>query len=206
LELALLLTLPAAIGLAILAQPILTVLLERGAFGPSETAATASALIAYAVGLPAFVLVKVLAPAFFARHDTATPVRVAIVSLVTNLLLTLVLMRFFAHVGVAVALSTAGWLQALLLIVLLARRGHFQFDARSRAHLPRIALAAIGMGIVLTGLRAALEPALAGAMTMRLAALAGLIAAGLGAFLALTLLLGVVGWRDLRGQLRRIPA
>src|SRR5271156_2205533 len=152
LELALLLTLPAATALAILALPILATLFQRGAFGPTEAAATASALIAYAVGLPAFVLVKVLAPAFFARHDTATPVKVAIVSLVTNLLLTLILMRFLAHVGVAIALSAAGWLQAVVLLTLLARRSHFRFDERSRANLPRIALATFGMALVLVGL------------------------------------------------------
>jgi putative peptidoglycan lipid II flippase len=206
LELALLLTLPAATALAILALPILSTLFERGAFGPTEAAATASALIAYAVGLPAFVLVKVLAPAFFARHDTATPVKVAVVSLATNLLLTLVLMRFFAHVGVAIALSAAGWLQAALLTVLLARHGHFHFDARSRANLPRIALATIGMGIVLLALRVVLEPALAGAMALKLAALAGLVTAGLVAFMALILALGVTHWRELRGQFRRLPA
>jgi len=206
LELALLLTLPAATALAILALPILAILFERGAFGPTEAAATASALIAYAVGLPAFVLVKVLAPAFFARHDTKTPVKVAIVSLATNLLLTLVLMRFFAHVGVAVALSAAGWLQAVLLMVLLARRGHFHFDARARANLPRIAFATIGMGAVLLASRVLLAPALGGATVVRLAALAGLVTAGLVAFLALILLLGVVNWRELRGRLRRLPA
>src|SRR5216684_5590943 len=111
-ELALLLTLPEAAAFIVLALPILATLFERGAFGPVETAATASALIAYAVGLPAFVLVKVLAPAFFARHDTATPVKVAILSLATNLLLTVLLMPFWAHVGVAAALSLTGWMQA----------------------------------------------------------------------------------------------
>jgi len=206
LELALLLTLPAATALAILALPILSTLFQRGAFGPTETAATASALIAYAIGLPAFVLVKVLAPAFFARHDTATPVKVAIASLATNLLLTIILMRLFAHVGVAAALSVAGWLQASLLLVLLARRGHFHFDAKSRANLPRLALATIGMGLVLMALRAALAPALGGAATVRLAALAGLVVAGFVAFMALVLLLGVVRWRELWGQFRRLPA
>src|SRR5665213_1142761 len=206
LELALLLTLPAATALAILALPILTVLFERGAFGPRKAAATASALIAYAVGLPAFVLVKVLAPAFFARHDTATPVKVAIVALATNLLLTLVLMRFLAHVGVAIALSAAGWLQAVMLLVLLARRGPFHFAARARATLPRIALATLGMAAVLVVLRSLLDPALAGAVAVRLAALAGLVAAGFAAFTALILLLGVTHWRELRGQFRRQPA
>jgi putative peptidoglycan lipid II flippase len=206
LELALLLTLPAATALAVLALPILSTLFERGAFGATEASATASALIAYAVGLPAFVLVKVLAPAFFARHDTGTPVKVAIVSLATNLLLTLVLMQFFAHIGVAIALSASGWLQATILLVALARRGHFHFDARSRANLPRIALATIGMGVVLVVLRAMLEPALAGSAMARLAALAGLVAAGLAAFMALALLLGIMRWRDLWGQFRRLPA
>jgi putative peptidoglycan lipid II flippase len=206
LELSVLLTLPAATALAILALPILATLFERGAFGPTEASATASALIAYAVGLPAFVLVKVLAPAFFARHDTKTPVKIAIVSLATNLLFTIVLMRFFAHVGVAAALSVSGWLQAALLMTILARRSHFHIDARARVNLPRIALATLGMGAVLVVLRAVLDPALAGAMTLRVAALAGLVAGGLIAFLVLSLLLGVFRWRELLRQFRRLPA
>jgi putative peptidoglycan lipid II flippase len=206
LELAVLLTLPAATALAILALPILATLFERGAFGPREAEATAQALVAYAVGLPAFVLVKVLAPAFFARHDTATPVKVAILSMATNLLLTLLLMRFFAHVGVAIALSAAGWLQAVVLLTLLARRSHFRFDERSRANLPRIALATFGMALVLVGLRAVLETALGGATLEQLAALTGLVAAGFVAFMGLILLLGVTHWRELRGQFRRQPA
>jgi putative peptidoglycan lipid II flippase len=205
-ELALLLTLPAATALAILALPILQVLFERGAFGPRETAATASALIAYSAGLPAFVLVKVLAPAFFARHDTKTPVKVAIVSLTTNLVLTVILMQFFAHVGVAVALSAAGWLQAVILLVLLARRGDFRFDRRARVNLPRIAAATVGMAAVLIGLRFALGPLLAGASAWRLVALTGLVTGGLATFLLLILALGVARWRELRGQFGRQPA
>lgn len=151
-------------------------------------------------------LVKVLAPAFFARHDTKTPVKVAVVSLATNLLLTLVLMRFLAHVGVAIALSASGWLQATLLMTILARRGHFHIDARCRTNLPRIVLATLGMGVALVVLRSLLDPTLAGATTLRLAALAGLVAAGLLAFLLLSLALGVVNWRELRSQFRRQPA
>ena len=205
-ELALLLTLPAATALAILALPILEVLFQRGAFGPGETAATASALIAYAAGLPAFVLVKVLAPAFFARHDTKTPVKVAILSLATNLVLTLILMQFLAHVGVAIALSAAGWLQAAILAAVLAQRGDFRFDRRARANLPRITAATIGMAAVLIGLRVALAPLLTATAAWRLAALAGLVAAGLLAFLLLVLAFGVTGWRELRGQFGRQPA
>ena len=102
-ELALLLTLPAAAGLVVLAHPILAALFERGAFGPVAATETAAALAAYAVGLPAFVLVKVLAPAFFARHDTRTPVKIAVVAVTVNFVLTLLLgvALPFAYVGVA---------------------------------------------------------------------------------------------------------
>jgi putative peptidoglycan lipid II flippase len=202
-ELALLLTLPATAALAVLAQPILSVLFERGAFGPTEAAATASALSAYAIGLPAFVLVKVLAPGFFAQQDTATPVKIAVAAMATNLVMTLLLMQFWAHVGVALALSIAGWLQALSLLVLLARRGHFRLDVRARAKLPRIAAAALGMGAVLLGMRLLLAPALAGPLMLRLGALVALIAAGFVVFALLALVLGVTGWRELRGQLMR---
>jgi putative peptidoglycan lipid II flippase len=206
LELALLLTLPAAAALIVLAQPILAVLFQRGAFGPAATAATAAALAAYAAGLPAFVLVKVLAPGFFAHRNTKTPVKVAVAALALNLGLTLVLMQFLAHVGVAIALSAAGWMQSLALFVLLRRHGHFRLDRRTASKIPRIVAATLGMAAILAGLRLALTPALAGPEVLRLAALAGLVVAGLAAFASLALLLGVADWRELRGQLRRQPA
>jgi putative peptidoglycan lipid II flippase len=205
-ELALLLTLPAAAALIVLAQPILAVLFERGAFGPADAAATAAALAAYAAGLPAFVLVKVLAPGFYAHRNTATPVRVAVAAVTVNFVLTLVLMQFLAHVGVAIALSVAGWVQALVLLVLLERHGHFRLDRRARSNIPRIAAATLVMAAILVALRLLLAPALAGPAILRLGALAGLIAAGLLSFGALILALGVTDLRDLRGRLRRQPA
>jgi putative peptidoglycan lipid II flippase len=205
-ELALLLTLPAAIALAILATPIFSVLFQRGAFGPADTAATAAALAAYAAGLPAFVLIKVLAPAFFARHDTATPVKVAVMAMAINLGLTLILMRFLAHVGIALATTAAGWLNALMLLVLLIRRRHFAFDRRTRRNLPRVGAAALGMGVVLAGLQMALAPMFAGPSMLQVGALIGLVSAGLAVFVVLVLGLGIADWRDLLGRLRRQPA
>jgi len=206
LELALLLTLPAAVALAVLAGPIFAVLFQRGAFNPADTAATAAALAAYAAGLPAFVLVKVLAPAFFARHDTATPVRIAIAAMAVNLGLTIVLMQFLAHVGIALATTCAGWVNALSLLALLLRRGHFRLDRRARRNLPRVAVAALGMGVVLALLRMAAAPAFAEPLLARIAALAGLIGVGLATFALLALVLGIADWRDLLGRLRRQPA
>jgi putative peptidoglycan lipid II flippase len=182
------------------------VLFQRGAFGVADTEATAAALAAYAAGLPAFVLVKVLAPAFFARHDTATPVKVAVAAMAANLCLTLILMQFLAHVGIALATTVAGWINAATLLVLLIRRGHFRFDRRARRNLPRVGAAALGMGVVLALLKIALDPALAGPPLMRVGALAGLVCAGLAAFALLALALGITDWRDILGRLRRQPA
>jgi putative peptidoglycan lipid II flippase len=206
LELALLLTLPAAVALALLASPILSVLFQRGAFSAADTAATAAALGAYAAGLPAFVLVKVLVPSFFARHDTATPVKVAVSAMAANLCLTLVLMQFLAHVGIALATTAAGWINSFTLLVLLIRRGHFRFDHRARRNLPRVGVAALGMGVILLLLRVALAPALAEPPIIRLGALAGLVGAGLASFAVFVLAFGVADWRGLLGRLRGQPA
>ena len=154
-------------------------LFERGAFGPAEAAATAAALAAYAAGLPAFVLVKVLAPGFFAHQNTRTPVKVAVAAMVANLALTIGLMPFLAHVGVALALTLSGWLQALTLLVLLRRHGHFRLDRRARAPDPADrARRRWAWPAIVLGLRLLLEPALAGHAATRLGALALLIAVG----------------------------
>ena len=205
-ELALLLTLPAAAALIVLAEPILAALFQRGAFGPLQTHATAAALAAYAAGLPAFVLVKVLTPGFFAHRNTKTPVKVAVAALTLNLGLTLVLMQFLAHVGIAIALSASGWMQALTLYTLLGRHGHFRLDRRAARTIPRAAAATAGMALILWGLRDMLAPEIAGPPALRLAALAALVVAGLLSCALLGLAFGVTDWRDLRTRLRRLPA
>jgi len=148
----------------------------------------------------------VLVPAFFARQDTATPVRVAVAAVAVNLCLTLVLMQFLAHVGIALATTASGWINALTLLALLIRREHFNFDRRSRRNLPRIGAAALGMGAALVLLRIALAPVFAGPVMLQMGALAGLVCAGLAAFALLALALGIADWRDLLGRLRRQPA
>jgi putative peptidoglycan lipid II flippase len=205
LELALLLTLPAAVALAVAAHPILAVLFQRGAFGPAATTATAEALAAYTAGLPAFVLIKVMAPGFFARHDTATPVKIALAAMLVNVALTFLLgvVSPLAHVGIALATSCAGWVNALLLMLMLHRRGHFTLDVRSRRRLPRILVSALGMGVLVRVLDAVLAHALAGPLLLRLVALAMLVGGGLLGFAALTLLTGAMSWRELNRRLKR---
>jgi putative peptidoglycan lipid II flippase len=123
-----------------------------------------------------------------------------------NLSLTLVLMQFLAHVGIALATTAAGWLNALMLLLLLIQRRHFAFDPRARRNLPRVGLAAIAMGAVLAMLRLALAPMLASSGMVPIAALAALVCGGLATFALLGLGLGLADWRVLLGRLRRLPA
>ncbi|MGD9738052.1 MAG: murein biosynthesis integral membrane protein MurJ [Bauldia sp.] len=148
-EFALALTLPAAIALAVLAEPVIRVLFERGVFTSADTAATAAALTAFAVGLPGFVLIKVFQPAFFAREDTRTPMWFAAISVAVNIAGSLILFPWLQHVGIAVATSAAGWINAIMLAIVLWRRGYFVPDEGLRRRLPLILLAAVLMGAAL---------------------------------------------------------
>jgi putative peptidoglycan lipid II flippase len=206
LELALLLTLPASIALAVAAHPILAVLFQHGRFTAADTAATAPALAAYAAGLPAFVIVKVMAPGFFARQDTGTPVKIAAVTMAVNVALTIGLGLVLAQTGIALALTTAGWVNALSLAAVLHRRGHFALDGRSRRSLPRILLAALGMGVVLALLDHALHGAFVAPLAIQLAALSLLVGGGLLAFAILAVIFGALDWRELQRRLRRRTA
>ena len=125
---AMILTMPAAIALMALAEPIVRVLFERGAFSVLATTQTAEALVAFAAGLPAFVLIRVLQPGFFAREDTLTPTLFAGVSVVINIAISLWLFPSLVHVGIAIATSAAAWINVLMLGATLALRGYFRLS------------------------------------------------------------------------------
>ncbi len=155
LEFAMLLTLPAAAALAVVPCAIVAALFERGAFTAADTPATAYALGIFAVGLPSFVLIKVFSPAYFAREDTKTPMIYATISLTANTIGSIALFFVFKaigwmpHLGIAVATTLGGWLNAGLLYATLAKRGYFISDGRLRRVLPRILLSTIVMSVVL---------------------------------------------------------
>jgi putative peptidoglycan lipid II flippase len=197
LELALLLTVPAAVALVVLSSPIVSVLFERGAFGSEASRATAGALAAYALGLPAYVLIKVLTPGFFAREDTRTPVKIAVVCLVANVLIALALIWWLAHVGIALATALSAWLNAGLLASGLRRDSLLRPDAQLRRRLPRIIGASLAMAL---GLWLA-APWLAGLAPPL--ALALLVAGGGLAFLLLGQLVGALDFGELRRALGR---
>lgn len=155
LEFSMLLTVPAAAALAVVPGEIVQVLFERGAFTASDTAGTASVLAVFALGLPAFVLIKVLSPAYFAREDTRTPMRYAVISLTANTAGSVALFFLFRrlgwlpHLGIAVATAIGGWLNAGLLWATLIQRGHFAVTPTMLRVLMKIVLASAVMGLVL---------------------------------------------------------
>jgi putative peptidoglycan lipid II flippase len=206
LEFAVFLMLPAAVALIVLAEPIIDVLFRRGAFGPVEAKQTAVALQAFALGLPALMLVKSLTPAYYAREDTKTPVKIAALSAVINVVLAAALMLPLRHVGIALAASVANWANAMLLAVVLRRRGFLRLDSRFKRRLPRTLLATGAMAVSLVALSAALAPWFTGLFAERAAALVLLIGAGLAVFGMLAHLCGAARLGELKTLLRRKQA
>jgi putative peptidoglycan lipid II flippase len=210
-EFALLLTLPAALGLVVAAEPIIRVLFERGAFGVADTRATAWALAAFAIGLPSFVLIKVLQPAFFAREDTRTPMRYAVWNMVLNVVGSIVLFVLFEqvglmpHVGIALATSLSGWINAALLWRALAKREHVAADDRLRRNVVLMVLASVGMGVVIGVLVVLLASSLAPAVVVprQAGALALVLTAGLVVYALLIQASGVMRWGDFLRRLVR---
>lgn len=127
-KLALLLTLPSAVSLFVLANPIISVLFERGAFGPIEREATASALSVLSIGLPAFILNKILTPIFFARHDTKTPTKAALLAMLLNVFFSLILIKPLAHVGIALSSSLSSWFNIGILGTILYCKEELRLD------------------------------------------------------------------------------
>ena len=177
-ELALFLTLPAMAALVIAAEPIVRGLFQHGAFDASDTAKCAWALSAFSIGLPAYVLVKVLTPGYYARQDTATPVRYATISIGVNLVGNLILIPLIAHVGPPLATALASTVNVWMLYRTLKQRGDFVADAQLKRRIPRLAIAAILMGAALFAGDRLLDPWLTGTLWERFVGLGALVAGG----------------------------
>jgi putative peptidoglycan lipid II flippase len=211
LEFAMLLTLPASVALAMIPGAIVSGLFERGAFSAADTPPTAYALAIFALGLPSFVMIKVFSPAYFAREDTRTPMHYAVISLTANTLGSIALFFWFRslglmpHLGIAIATTLGGWLNAGLLYATLVRRGYFVADARLRRTLPLMIVSSLAMGAALWGLSGLLEGQFADGspVHVRIGALAGLVAAGLVVYAIAAWVTGAVNVREFRRFLTR---
>jgi putative peptidoglycan lipid II flippase len=203
LELAVGLALPATLGLIVLSEPVVRMLFEHGAFTAADTAATASALIWLALGMPAHVLVKALSPAFFARHDTLTPLWATLKGFAVSIALALVLGHIFGASGIAAGIAVGAWSSALSLIRKGAATFGFSIDAEARRRLPRIVAAALAMGAALW-LAARLLPlaTVAHGFAQALFVLP-LIAGAIAVYALLLSAFGAIGWLEAVNAVRQ---
>jgi putative peptidoglycan lipid II flippase len=204
LEYALVLTLPAALALGAVPLPLMSVLFERGAFDAHAALISSQTLAAYAIGLPAFVLVKVLVPGLFARGDTKTPMRWALASVAINIVLNIAFMEPFQHRGPALAASCAAWFNVVALAVVLYRRGYFVPDEPLIRHVPRMLVAAVAMVAALWGLQALAFDGTTG--VFRYLGLAAIVVGGVMAYGLAGEVIGAFHLRDMLGKLRRRKA
>lgn len=191
LRMVVLITLPAAAGLAVLAQPILATLFHYGRMNAMDVAMSANALMAYAFGLTGFILVKVLAPGFFSQEDTRTPVKAGVAALLTNLVLNLILVWPLQHVGLALATSLAAFVNAGMLWVMLVRKGSYRPEPGWTPFLLRVGLATAGMALALALTQAPADIWLARSVWARVLHLTLLIFVGMGVYAVLAIATGL---------------
>jgi putative peptidoglycan lipid II flippase len=199
LEFALLLTMPAAIALYLAAEPIVRVLFQRGAFTAIDTNATAAMLAAFSLGLPAYVLIKVLHPSFFAREDTKTPMIFAGIAMAANVVLSLMLFTTIGATGIAIATTLSGWINVALLLTKLREREGFAFDSIFRRRALGILAASALMGAVVFALVRTLAPWFdpASGLFAQASAMTALVGLGLLSYLGAAHLFGAAKFADL---------
>ena len=203
LELALFFTLPATVALVICGVPIIAGLFQHGQFDASDAVNTGQALAAFSVGLPSYILVKVLTPGYYARHDTKTPMRYAMISIAVNLALNLALILPLKHVGPPLATALASTVNVWMLYHTLKKRGHFEADRRLRRRVPRLAIAAVAMGVALFWIAPLITPYLTGSIMSRVLGLAALVGSGGMVYAVACFLTGAFVLDDVKILLRR---
>jgi len=182
---------PASAALIVLSGPLLTTFFHYGAFNAHDVRMSASALMAFSAGLVAFILVKVLAPGFYARQDTKTPVRIGMISMLVNIALSFALVFPLKHTGLALAITLAAFVNALLLYRRLRTLDIYRPGPGWAAFLWRVSLATAGMAALLVWGAGDLEAWLAAPVRGRVLQLTLWVAAGLTAYGGLAVAFGV---------------
>lgn len=205
-EFTLFMTLPAAAALLTISEPIVRLLYERGAFAANNSTPTVAAILAiFGLGLPAFVLIKAFTPGYFAREDTRTPMIFAAISVAVNVGTALTLFPSMGAPGIAVASAIAGWTNALMLLAVLIRRGHWGRDAHLLKRIPRLVLSSALMAVFLHygAIWCGLWLASSAPLLTKAAALAGLCAGGALVYFALAFAIGGADAGMVRRNIRR---
>jgi putative peptidoglycan lipid II flippase len=202
-ELALLLTLPATVALIICGQPITAALFGYGRYTAEDVFATSQALAAFSIGLPSYILIKVLTPGYYARHDTKTPVRFALISMLVNLGLNLALIPTLGHIGPPLATAVAATVNVALLFYTLRKRGNFVADDQLKKRSWRLAVAALLMGGALWLLLDLFMPYTQGSWLIRGGAMAVLVGSGCAIYAVAAFLSGAFSLGELKALFRR---
>jgi putative peptidoglycan lipid II flippase len=206
LDLAMLLTLPAAVAFAAAGVPLVNALFRGGQFTAEDALITGNTLAIVALGLPAYVLVKVLTPGFFAREDTKTPLKIAMWVLAANIALNFALIPFFGLYGLAIALMLTAWINCAALFIILRRRGHFAIEPQVGFRVLRQLIAALAMGAAIMLLNRMLGSYFDGSTIERMAALLALLGTGGIIYFGLGWMIGAINKDDVLILLRRKKA
>jgi putative peptidoglycan lipid II flippase len=202
-ELGMLLTIPAAVALAICAGPIATVIFEGGRFTAENAQVTGAVLATLVLGLPAYVLIKVLAPGFYARRDVRTPVIIAVGTLIASVLLNFVLVPRIGIIALPLSTAIGAWANAGLLALLLHRRGHFKVPGWLASRLVRQLLAGAAMGTALWLVQRALGDRFAGETLDKLIGIGALVAVGGIVYFTVAWVIGAMNKDDILILLRK---
>nr|WP_016830854.1 murein biosynthesis integral membrane protein MurJ [Rickettsia conorii] len=191
----LLLSLPATFGIIILSHPIINIIYERGVFTSQDTTNTAEAISAFALGLPAFILAKILTPIFYANGDTKTPLKITLFSIIINTGMNLLLMDSLKHIGIAVGTSIAAWYNLGLLYSYTTKQNKLHIEAGIKLFCGKILLCCILMSIIIALIKHYyLEYFYSEYLLIKVCMLGSTIAVGMGAFFGTAYLLKTVNY------------
>ncbi|MDN3651712.1 murein biosynthesis integral membrane protein MurJ [Thalassotalea ponticola] len=182
---------PAMAGLIVLAQPVIMVLFMRGEFSQHDVQQVSYALFAYMSGLVSFMFIKILAPGYYARQDTTTPVKIGIIAMVVNMVFNLILAPLFGYVGLAIATAISATVNATLLYIGLVKANIYRLDKHTFIVMAKLVASALAMALLLYWLSPSFNQWLTFSLFEKVSRLAILIGVGAMSYFALALLLGV---------------
>ncbi|MGZ8337446.1 MAG: lipid II flippase MurJ, partial [Allosphingosinicella sp.] len=201
-----LLTLPATLALSVTAYPVIAALFQGGRYTVENAVVTGNILAILVTGLPAYVLVKVLTPGFYARKDVRTPVVIAMSILAASIVANFLLIPWMGIYSLATVTSAAAWLNFLLLFVILAARGHFRMPGWLVSRVARQLVAAVAMGAALFFLQRALGDVFTGGVGERVVGIGIIVGTGAAIYFGIAWFIGGIDREDFRTLLRRSPA
>lgn len=201
-EISMLLTVPAMVGLVFLAEPLIKMLYEHGKFDSAAAQQTSYALMAYSIGLPAYVLTKIFDTSFYAQEDPMTPLKIAGVAVVVDILLSVLLIEHMQHVGIALATAIAAWTNVFLLGYMLNRKRFFQITERLTKFSLGLAVAAGVTSVVLWFLKPQIMPMIVEGGGQRIMGVFILVGSGLTAYVISAQILGILNFGELKKQFK----